>query len=167
MTSSKHISVIFTREGDTCAWIAFNERSETWSAETMVRVTGGVRYREREYGIHCPSVDRLRTDALSGGFFSQRPFDPKVSADPSMIDCALALFGNFCASCGVDASALLQDHSLNGCRGSEDLQRISEQAAWEGIDYPPIWNALWIDALERLLDAVCREDLADLIARAK
>lgn len=166
MTSSNHISVVFTREGDSCAWIALDERRGTWSAETMVRVRGGIRYREREYGTTCPTLDCLRRDALMGGFYSQRPFDPSVPGDPSMIDCALALFSNFCDNRGIDAGALLREQP-NAYRQNWDLKQILEQAEWEGTDYPAVWNAQWVEALASLLDAVCCEYLADLVAGVK
>jgi hypothetical protein len=167
MTSFNHISVIFTREDDTSAWIAFDERREAWSAETMVRVTRGIRYREREYGAHCPTVERLRKDALSGGFFSQRPIYPGVPIDPSMVDCALALFGSFCASRGIDASALLRDQTFNIYRGNEGFARITEQAEWEGNKCPEVWNSLWVDTLVQSLEGVSYEYLSELVARTR
>jgi hypothetical protein len=164
MTSSNHISIVFTRAGDTAAWIAFDERRRTWSAETMVRVTGGIRYREREYGVNPPTVEQLRKDAIRGGFFSQRPVYPGVPVDPSMVDCALAVFVNFCSRRGIDGAALLEGRPMSIYRGPEDLKKITEQAEWEGVQYPDHWNDAWISMLANLLDAVCYEDLATLVA---
>lgn len=164
MNTSNHISVVLTRDGDTCAWIALDERSGTWSAETMVRVPGGIRYRDRDYGGDCPTIDRLRTDALTGGFLSPRPLLPGVAVDPSMADCALALFVHLCVSRGTtDPCALIeQDRSRKSC-GVADLARIIAQAEWEGIVYPARWDALWVDMLANALYATCYDSLGDLV----
>lgn len=164
MNTFTHISVVLTREGNTCAWIAFDERHNTWSAETMVRVPGGICYRDLDYGRECPTLDRLRDDALSGGFFSPRPLLPGVPVDPSMADCALALFVHLCMSRGTtDPSALIEQESSRKSFGVTDIARINEQAEWEGVLYPASWDESWLEMLADALYATCYDSLGDLV----
>lgn len=164
MDLSHRVSTTFTLQSDTCAWIALNERRQTWSAEVLVRVHGGIRYRDLDYGHEQPTLQRLRQDALSGGFFSRRPFQLGAAVDPTMTHCVLALLERFCTSRGIDPRLLLERaYPAELFRVEQDFREIRALADWEGTLYPKDWDALTVSELTSALGVICYEEVADMI----
>ncbi len=164
MDLSHRVSTTFTLQGDTCAWIALNEQRQTWSAEVLVRVHGGIQYRDLDYGHEQPTLERLRQDALSGGFFSRRPFQLGADVDPTMTHCVLALLEHFCTSRGIDPPLLLERaYPEKLFLVAQDFREIRTQADWEGTLYPKLWDSQTVSELTSALGVICFDEVADVI----
>jgi hypothetical protein len=144
------------------------QRNPEYVVEATAKDEGGIKHLiwRCSKATHTPSslLVQVKSDVLSRGYFSKRPYVLAQACDGSIGSCVLSLYAHFCQSNGIDAIALYREvyQAHDGNQYFDpDLKLAKVIADWEGVSYPPQWDSR---AFQGLLESLTEINNHQLVA---